>query len=100
MKRALIAAMISGALALSTAVPLSVFGMESLPAPVPVPVPDPVSDSAPCSVGDASRVLASEGCCRRQGGICGCRNGKARCCDGTPGAGCSCRGDSTPSEEL
>lgn len=98
MKRALIAMMISGALALSAAVPLAVFGMES-PAPVPVPIPD-VSESAPCSVGDPSLVAASGGCCQRQGGICGCRNGKARCCDGTPGAGCSCRGDSTPSEEL
>ena len=98
MKRALIATLISGALALSSAVPLTALGMESMP-PVPVPIPD-VSDSVPCSAGDTSLVAASGGCCQRQGGICGCRNGKARCCDGTPGVGCSCRGDSTPSEEL
>jgi hypothetical protein len=32
------------------------------------------------------------GCCQRQGGVCGCRRGRATCCDGTP-VGCPCHVD-------
>ena len=100
MKRAVIVALISGALTLSALV-LPVFGVESPPpAPEPVLTPDPVTDSTPCAVRDASVVAASRGCCQRHGGICGCRGGNAKCCDGTPGGACACRGDSTPPEEL
>jgi hypothetical protein len=102
MKRALIATMISGALALSMTLPVSVLGIESGQIPVPVPLPDAaVVDQSTCSRGDGGLVTAQgPGCCRRNRGICGCRGRTVRCCDGTNGVGCACQGDSTPSEEL
>jgi len=30
-------------------------------------------------------------CCKRHRGVCGCRYGKAVCCDGTSGRACPCR---------
>jgi hypothetical protein len=100
MKRALIATLISGALALSMTLPPAVLGTEWGPVPVPVPLPDAATiDASRCASVDGV-VVARGGCCQRNGGICGCRNGQARCCDGRPGVGCSCQGDSTPPEEL
>jgi hypothetical protein len=98
MKRALIATMIAGAFALSTTLPLPVFGGE--PMPVPLPLPDAVGETTTCPLADGTLVVAAGGgCCQRQGGVCGCRGGNARCCDGSPGA-CRCRDNSTPPEEL
>lgn len=100
MKRALIATMISGALALSMTLPA--FGADSGPGPatVPVPIQDSPADLGRCPTGDGGVVVAQGGCCQRNGGLCSCRNGEARCCDGKAGVGCKCRGDSTPPEEL
>ena len=99
MKRALIVTMLSGALALSVTLPVPVFGIDSGPAPVPAPMTDGAADLGPCRSVDGA-VVALGGCCQRNGGLCSCRNGQARCCDGKPGVGCSCQGDSTPAEEL
>jgi len=96
MKRAMILTVIAGALALSTALPFPASGAELLAVAPPAPED---TDSTACTLRDGPRVAAS-GCCQRQGGVCGCRGGKAKCCDGTPGTGCSCRGDSTTPEEL
>jgi len=98
MKRALIVTLISGALALSTALPLPVFGTEPLASPAPAP--GATLDSTPCRLGDRPSLAVGDGCCQRQGGLCRCRNGRPTCCDGSPGAGCSCRGDSPLSEPV
>jgi len=101
MKRALIATMISGALALSMTLPLPVFGIDSSPTPVPAPLPDAPADLGPCRSADGTVVAVGGGCCQRNGGLCSCRNGQPRCCDGRPGGdACSCQGDSTPPQEL
>ncbi|WP_164885280.1 hypothetical protein [Geovibrio thiophilus] len=30
------------------------------------------------------------GCCSKHGGVCGCSNGRALCCDGTLSPTCGC----------
>ena len=30
------------------------------------------------------------GCCSRHGGVCGCQNGRAKCCDGVLSPSCGC----------
>ena len=94
MKRALIVTLISGALALSTALPIPVFAGEA------APVPDSAADSTPCTLRDGPSLAIGDGCCQRQGGLCRCRDGRPTCCDGLPGAGCSCRGDSSVPEAV
>jgi hypothetical protein len=62
------------------------------------------SDSSGCALPDGSALApgsalaAARGCCQRQGGVCGCRDGRPKCCDGTIGAECSCRANTPPSE--
>lgn len=34
--------------------------------------------------------IAGRGCCSRHGGVCGCQNGRSRCCDGTLSPSCQC----------
>ena len=34
--------------------------------------------------------IAKKGCCSRHGGVCGCKNGRAKCCDGTTSPTCGC----------
>jgi len=51
-----------------------------------------------CALPNGSALAAASGCCQRHGGICGCRNGAPKCCDGTIGADCSCRANTPPSE--
>lgn len=96
MKRALIVTMIAGALALPSALPLPVYGAE--PLVVAAPAPEATSDSTPCTLRDGSLLAIGDGCCQRRGGLCRCRDGKPTCCDGSTGAGCSCRGDSPTPE--
>lgn len=31
-----------------------------------------------------------QGCCSHHGGVCGCSNGRALCCDGTLSPSCGC----------
>jgi hypothetical protein len=96
MKRALIVALISGALALSSALP-SVVG--AAPLDLPAPAPEATLDATPCPPVDGPSMAAGGGCCQRQGGICGCRGRQAKCCNGTMSDGCACRGNS-PSLEF
>ena len=34
--------------------------------------------------------IERRGCCSHHGGVCGCRNGRALCCDGTLSPTCGC----------
>ena len=52
------------------------------------------NDLAPSA---APEVLAAQdssagrsGCCSWHGGVCGCSNGRAKCCDGTLSPSCDC----------
>jgi len=35
-------------------------------------------------------TLEKRGCCSWHGGVCGCENGRAKCCDGTLSPSCGC----------
>lgn len=35
-------------------------------------------------------ILNRSGCCSRHNGVCGCENGRAKCCDGTLSPSCGC----------
>ena len=35
-------------------------------------------------------TLEKSGCCSWHGGVCGCENGRAKCCDGTLSPSCGC----------
>lgn len=37
--------------------------------------------------------LAQRGCCSWHGGVCGCRGGRAVCCDGKLSPSCGCHRD-------
>jgi hypothetical protein len=95
MKRALIVTVIASVLALPSALPRSV------PADIPSGASGsmleaPSAESGACTVGREPVPVAGAGCCQRQGGVCGCRNGTPKCCNGVIGDGCACRGDSPP----
>ena len=96
MKRALIVTVISGVLALSAVLPVPAFGEKSLT----VPAPDTGTDPTPCTLVGGPPLAVGDGCCQRQGGLCRCRSGRPVCCDGSPGTGCSCRGDSPVPEPV
>lgn len=34
--------------------------------------------------------IAGRGCCSSHGGVCGCANGRSKCCDGTLSPSCQC----------
>lgn len=36
------------------------------------------------------QCLAGRGCCSSHGGVCGCQNGRSKCCDGTLSPSCHC----------
>jgi hypothetical protein len=95
MKRALIITVIASVLAVASAVPHPV--VAASPPAVPVQMPEATPDSAPCTFREGVLLAAGGGCCQRQG-ICGCRGGKLKCCDGTTGVGCPCRADSSVDE--
>jgi len=40
--------------------------------------------------GVTSEQLAQRGCCSHHGGVCGCANGRAKCCDNTLSPTCTC----------
>jgi hypothetical protein len=99
MKRTLIVAVIAGVFAFPTAVRHPVVA-SPLTAGVPAGTAaaeskaEATSDSVPCMSRNGSLLAAGAGCCQRHGGVCGCRDGTPKCCDGTIGDGCSCRADS------
>jgi hypothetical protein len=80
MKRSLVAITLAAVLAVPT-----------------VPAPSSTADMSSCLAPDRLQV-AQAGCCQRQGGVCGCRGGTPKCCNGTMGGGCSCRQDSPTAE--
>ena len=41
----------------------------------------------------APLTIAQAGCCGRAGGVCGCRQGRAVCCDGRSSTTCACHRD-------
>jgi hypothetical protein len=90
MKRALMVTVVAGLLALPSVVPRPV------PADISSGAPAPSPDAGACTIGREPFAVAGAGCCQRQGGVCGCRNGTPKCCNGAPGDGCKCRGDSPP----
>jgi hypothetical protein len=95
MKRTLIVVVTAGVLVLPNALPGSVPADISSGASRSM-FRAPAADSDACPVGRQPFPAAGAGCCQRQGGVCGCRNGTPKCCNGTIGDGCSCRGDSPP----
>ena len=36
--------------------------------------------------------IARRGCCSHHNGVCGCRNGRTTCCDGSTSPSCTCYG--------
>jgi len=46
-------------------------------------------DTGPCLV-PAVEAAGSAGCCHYNKGVCGCEQGRARCCDGKVSASCRC----------
>ena len=36
------------------------------------------------------QCIAGRGCCSSHGGVCGCYNGRSRCCDGSLSPSCHC----------
>jgi hypothetical protein len=36
------------------------------------------------------KELQKSGCCSHHGGVCGCEDGRAKCCDGTLSPTCGC----------
>ena len=89
MKRFLIVTVLGALLTSPTAASFSGVGAE--PAPVPATTPEITSEAASCPSSNGL-VVAQGGCCRGQGGICGCSASTFRCCNGKPaGQGCPCR---------
>jgi hypothetical protein len=39
---------------------------------------------------DAGSVVEHRGCCSHHGGVCGCQNARALCCDGELSPSCGC----------
>ena len=35
-------------------------------------------------------IFNRAGCCSRHGGVCGCQNGRAKCCDNSLSPSCGC----------
>lgn len=95
MKRGLIATVIATVLASSAIVPYPVFGAPAQLGRAPT-TPEATVEPTPCEP-----LLAQGGgrCCPRQG-ICGCRRGMAKCCDGTTARNCLCNGEGPLDEEA
>ncbi len=45
-------------------------------------------------------LIAGRGCCSSHGGVCGCSNGRTRCCDGTLSPTCQCFMDENKGLQL
>lgn len=44
--------------------------------------------------------IAGRGCCSSHGGVCGCQNGRSKCCDGTLSPSCQCFRDDVKGSEI
>lgn len=40
---------------------------------------------------NSAGVVQTQGCCSTHGGVCGCKNGRYQCCDGTESPSCGCK---------
>lgn len=47
-----------------------------------------------------NQCIAGRGCCSRHGGVCGCQNGRSKCCDGTLSPSCHCFRDDIKGIEI
>ncbi len=43
-----------------------------------------------CLIPKQTTTMQARGCCSWHGGVCGCSNGRAKCCDGTLSPSCGC----------
>jgi hypothetical protein len=69
--------------------------------PFPAPAPGPGGmRSPPPSLPEVGGPLAQRGCCSWHKGVCGCRNGRVVCCDGTLSPTCTCRADGGAGAQL
>lgn len=50
--------------------------------------------------GAAEQCVAGRGCCSSHGGVCGCQNGRSKCCDGTLSPSCQCFKDDVKGFEI
>ena len=50
--------------------------------------------------GSAEQCVAGRGCCSSHGGVCGCQNGRSKCCDGTLSPSCQCFRDDVKGFEI
>lgn len=48
----------------------------------------------------SNQCVAGRGCCSSHGGVCGCQNGRSRCCDGTLSPSCQCFRDDVKGFEI
>lgn len=62
-------------------------------------VEDLFTQESICYNNESSILTAGRGCCSHHSGVCGCSNGRARCCDGTLSPSCGCMND-TPIPKL
>ena len=46
------------------------------------------------------QCVAGRGCCSHHQGVCGCRNGRTQCCDGTQSPSCRCFRDDVKGLEI
>lgn len=52
---------------------------------------DPATYNSPCLTQPNDKTEVNRrGCCSHHGGVCGCENGRAKCCDGTLSPTCGC----------
>jgi hypothetical protein len=94
MKRGLIATVIASVLASSAAIPFPVSSATAQVAGASQAL-EATAEPTPCGP-----LLAQAGrCCPRQG-ICGCRRGVAKCCDGTNATNCVCRSENPGDEGI
>ena len=49
---------------------------------------------------DAGQCIVKRGCCSSHGGVCGCQNGRSKCCDGTLSPSCQCFRDDVKGFEI
>src|SRR5262245_29920890 len=97
MKRAMFATVIAALLAVPTALPSLVWAAPPEP---PAASADTTPAPSICSTADDGSRVAQGGCCARKGGVCGCRNAQAKCCNGDadPSPACKCRAEVSVSE--
>lgn len=74
------------------ALAVAIVSAPAQPLPSEAPVSTPTIENVDC----ASRTFASieeamqSGCCSWHNGVCGCSNGRKKCCDGTLSPSCTC----------